>query len=56
MEGLTTQHPTSNFQYQSVLELEQAIISSGRPDAGLALAPQYLVQAIDGAQVGDFVS
>lgn len=39
---------------QSVLELEQAIISSGRPDAGLALSPQDLVRAIDGAQVGDF--
>ncbi len=40
----------------SVLELEQAIISSGRPDAGLALAPQDLVRAIEDAQVGDFAS
>jgi Cys-tRNA(Pro)/Cys-tRNA(Cys) deacylase len=40
----------------SVLELEQAIISSGRPNAGLALAPQDLVRAIEDAQVGDFAS
>ena len=39
---------------QRVLELEQAIISSGRPDAGLALISQDLLRAIDGAQVGDF--
>jgi len=30
------------------------IISSGRPDAGLELTPQDLLQAIEGAQVGDF--
>ena len=41
---------------QSVLELEKAIISSGRPDAGLALAPQDLLRAIEGAQVGDFAT
>ena len=39
---------------QGVLESEKALISSGRPDAGLALAPQDLLQAIEGAQVGDF--
>jgi Cys-tRNA(Pro)/Cys-tRNA(Cys) deacylase len=39
---------------QGVLELEKALISSGRPDAGLALQPQDLLRAIDGAQVGDF--
>jgi Cys-tRNA(Pro)/Cys-tRNA(Cys) deacylase len=39
---------------QSILELEKVVISSGRPDAGLALTPQGLLQAIEGAQVGDF--
>ena len=39
---------------QSVLELEQAIISSGRPDAGLALSPDGLMRALEGAEVGDF--
>jgi Cys-tRNA(Pro)/Cys-tRNA(Cys) deacylase len=42
------------FVDQGVLALEQAIISSGRPDAGLALHPQDLLRAIEGAQVGDF--
>jgi Cys-tRNA(Pro)/Cys-tRNA(Cys) deacylase len=37
-----------------VMELEQAIISSGRPDAGLAVAPDGLLRALEGAQVGDF--
>ncbi len=39
---------------QGVLELEKVIISSGRPDAGLELAPQDLLRAIEGVQVGDF--
>ena len=39
---------------QSVLELEQVIISSGRPDAGLALSPDGLMRALEGAEVGDF--
>jgi Cys-tRNA(Pro)/Cys-tRNA(Cys) deacylase len=39
---------------QGVLELEKAIISSGRPDAGLEVKPQDLLRAIEGAQVGDF--
>ncbi len=42
------------FVDQGVLALEQALISSGRPDAGLALAPQDLLRAIEGAQAGDF--
>jgi Cys-tRNA(Pro)/Cys-tRNA(Cys) deacylase len=42
------------FVDQGVLALEQAFISSGRPDAGLAVAPQDLLRAIEGAQVGDF--
>jgi len=44
------------FVDQGVLALEQALISSGRPDAGLALAPQDLLRAIEGAQVGDFAT
>jgi len=36
-----------------VLALERAIISSGRPDMGLELAPADLLQAL-GAQVDDF--
>lgn len=39
---------------QHILELEQVIISAGRPDVGLALAPLEMVQAIEEAQVGDF--
>ena len=39
---------------QGVLALEQAIISAGRPDAGLALPPDALMQALEGAEVGDF--
>jgi hypothetical protein len=36
-----------------VLELERALISSGRPDMGLELDPLDLLRALD-AQVGDF--
>jgi Cys-tRNA(Pro)/Cys-tRNA(Cys) deacylase len=39
---------------QSILELEKVIISSGRPDAGLGVNPHDLLEAIEGAQVGDF--
>jgi Cys-tRNA(Pro)/Cys-tRNA(Cys) deacylase len=39
---------------QTVLDLDQVIISSGRPDAGLALAPQDLMTALPEAAVGDF--
>ena len=39
---------------QHVLELEQVIISAGRPDTGLALVPADMVRAIDGCQTGDF--
>ncbi len=42
------------FVDQSVLDLEQIIISSGRPDAGLALSPEGLIAALDGGQLGDF--
>jgi Cys-tRNA(Pro)/Cys-tRNA(Cys) deacylase len=39
---------------QHVLELEQVIISAGRPDTGLALDPADMRRAITGAQIGDF--
>jgi Cys-tRNA(Pro)/Cys-tRNA(Cys) deacylase len=38
---------------QHVLNLERAIISSGRPDMGLELDPRALVDALR-AQVGDY--
>ena len=38
---------------QRVLELERAVISSGRPDMGLELRPQDLQRALE-AEVGDF--
>ena len=38
---------------QRVLELERAIISSGRPNMGLEMDPQDLLRAL-GAEVGDF--
>jgi Cys-tRNA(Pro)/Cys-tRNA(Cys) deacylase len=40
---------------QRVLALERAVISSGRPDLGLELSPQDLLQAM-GGQFGDFAS
>ena len=39
---------------QHVLELEQVIVSAGRPDTGLALVPADMVRAIEGCQTGDF--
>jgi Cys-tRNA(Pro)/Cys-tRNA(Cys) deacylase len=39
---------------EHVLELEQIIISSGRPDTGLALVPADMIRAIEGCQTGDF--
>jgi Cys-tRNA(Pro)/Cys-tRNA(Cys) deacylase len=41
------------FVDQTVLELKQVIISSGRPDAALALSPDGLMRALEGAEVGD---
>lgn len=38
---------------QAVLDLERAVISSGRPDTGLEMDPQDLLLAL-GAQVDDF--
>ncbi len=42
------------FVDEKVLELEQVVISSGRPDAGLALSADDMMAALQGAQVGDF--
>ncbi len=39
---------------QGVLDLELVLISSGSPEAGLALSPAHLMQALEEAQVGDF--
>ncbi len=39
---------------RGVESLEQAIISSGRPDMGLALSGSDLLEALQGAAVGDF--
>jgi Cys-tRNA(Pro)/Cys-tRNA(Cys) deacylase len=39
---------------QHVMDLEQAVISAGTPVAGLALSPDALMQALEGAVVGDF--
>jgi len=39
---------------QHVMELEQVIISAGRPDTGLALVPADMVRAIEGCQTGDY--
>jgi Cys-tRNA(Pro)/Cys-tRNA(Cys) deacylase len=39
---------------QRVLDLEQVIISAGRPDVGLALSPPDLARALKGVQLGDF--
>lgn len=42
------------FVDEQVLGLEQIIISSGRPEAGLALSPDSLMRVLQGGQVGDF--
>ena len=39
---------------QRILEQDQAIISAGNPDAGLALSPTALMQALEGAELGDY--
>lgn len=44
----------SAYVDQRVLEMEQAIISAGNPDAALALSPTALMQALEGAELGDF--
>lgn len=43
----------SVFVDQNVMQLERAIISSGRPDMGLELDPQDLLSSL-GATVGEF--
>jgi Cys-tRNA(Pro)/Cys-tRNA(Cys) deacylase len=42
------------FVDENVLDLEQVIISSGHPEAGLALSPDDMMEALEGAQVGHF--
>jgi Cys-tRNA(Pro)/Cys-tRNA(Cys) deacylase len=42
------------FVDENVLDLEQVIISSGHPEAGLALSPDDMMAALEGAQVGHF--
>lgn len=37
-----------------VLSLQQVVVSSGRPEAGLTLSPHDLMLALPGAQRGDF--
>ena len=39
---------------QHVMDLEQAVISAGVPIAALALSPDALIKALEGAMVGDF--
>ena len=39
---------------QGVMELERVIISSGRPDAGIALTPADLMAAMHDATIGDY--
>ncbi len=42
------------FVDRRVLDLDEIIISSGRPEAGIALSPEALMEALEGAQLGDF--
>jgi len=44
----------SAYVDQHVMDLEQAVISAGAPVAGLALSLDALMQALEGAVVGDF--
>ena len=39
---------------KNVLNLEQVVISAGRPDMGLVLAPADMVRSIEGCRTGDF--
>lgn len=39
---------------RSVLELDQVVISSGRPDMGLALPPSEMVKAMHSPAIGDY--
>lgn len=41
------------FVDRLVLTLDRAVISSGRPDAGLGLTVHDMMDALEGAQVGD---
>lgn len=43
------------YVHEGILEEERVIISSGRPDAGLAVDPWDLVPALE-AEIGDYAS
>ena len=43
-----------NYVDQRVLDLGQVIISSGRPDLGLALLPDDMTRAMEGVHIGDY--
>lgn len=45
---------TPRYLDERVLTQGEVVISSGRPDMGLKLSPDALVNAIDSLQVGDF--
>jgi Cys-tRNA(Pro)/Cys-tRNA(Cys) deacylase len=44
----------SQFVDQTVLTMDQIVISSGRPDLGLALGPSELVKAMDNPVIGEY--
>jgi Cys-tRNA(Pro)/Cys-tRNA(Cys) deacylase len=39
---------------QGILELDQLIISAGRPDMGIALQPSDMIKALDNPQIGEY--
>jgi Cys-tRNA(Pro)/Cys-tRNA(Cys) deacylase len=45
---------TPTYFDRSLLDLDMLIISSGRPDTGLAVSPAGLKRAVDNAEDGDF--
>ncbi|MDF1499900.1 MAG: YbaK/EbsC family protein [Anaerolineales bacterium] len=45
---------TPTYFDEHVLELDQVIISAGRPDLGIQLAPSALIEAIDSPEIGNF--
>ena len=44
----------AGFIDQGVMALEQVIISSGRPDAGIAMSPADLPKVVAAAKIGDY--
>jgi Cys-tRNA(Pro) deacylase len=43
-----------SFVDEGILDLDQIIISAGRPDMGLALVPSDMMRALQDPQIGDF--